>query len=63
MEHGSIEWQLDQAETALREIAELARTKQTKTHKRIVFLADHVLTHNTITRMAQQAGEAWKSKV
>ena len=62
-EHGTIEWQLEQAEETLREILTIAKEFKSKPYQRIAFLADHVLTHNTITRMAQQAGQKSLEKV
>ena len=56
IEHGTVEWQLEQAEETLRDILAIAKDFKSKPYQKIAFLADHVLTHNTITRMAQQAG-------
>lgn len=56
-EHGSIEWQLEQAENALRDIREIAEQFKTKAWKSVEFRARHTLEHNIITRAAQEAGK------
>jgi hypothetical protein len=63
MEHGSIEWQLEQAERALADIRDIASEYKSKPYQKIRFLADHAITHNIIVRAAQQAGKASLDKV
>lgn len=62
-EIGSVEWQRDQAEAALREILEIAQEFKSKPYAKIRHIADYILTNNAITRMAQQAGQASLDKV
>lgn len=51
---GSLEWQLEQAETALKEIRDMVAGINSSKMKAIHNIASGTITHNVITRMAQR---------